>query len=79
MAGHLVLPPEQPPAHLAQIYDLAVLSELADRLVVMTYDYSHSGTKPGRWPLPWVEANIKAVLQLGISPEKISWDCFIRL
>ncbi|VFU14760.1 Glycoside hydrolase family 18 [anaerobic digester metagenome] len=68
-----VLPPEQPPAHLAQIYDLAVLSELADRLVVMTYDYSHSGTKPGPVaPLPWVEANIKAVLQLGISPEKIS-------
>ncbi len=68
-----VLPPEQPPANLAQIYDLAALSELADRLVVMTYDHSHSGTKPGPVaPLPWVEENIKAVLQLGVPPEKIS-------
>ncbi|HPZ44019.1 MAG TPA: glycosyl hydrolase family 18 protein [Bacillota bacterium] len=68
-----VLPPEQPPVHLAQIYDPAVLSELADRLVVMTYDHSHSGTEPGPVaPLPWVEANIKALLQLGIPPEKIS-------
>lgn len=68
-----VTPPEQPPADLAAIYDCAALSGPADRLVVMAYNYSFSGTKPGPVaPLPWVEANIKALLALGIPSEKIS-------
>lgn len=68
-----VLPPEQAPAYLAAIYDYAALSGLSDRLVIMAYDYSNKGTKPGPVaPLPWVEANIKAVLSLGVPPDKIS-------
>lgn len=68
-----VLPPVQPPVNLAEIYDLAALSGLADRLVLMTYDYSHDGTKAGPVaPLPWVEANIKAALLLEIPSNKIS-------
>lgn len=67
-----VLPPVQPPVNLAEIYDLAALSGLADRLVLMAYDYSHDGTKAGPVaPLPWVEANIKAAL-LDVPNEKIS-------
>lgn len=68
-----VLPPVQPPVNLAEIYDLAALSGLADRLVLMTYDYSHDGTKAGPVaPLPWVEANIEAALLLKVPTEKIS-------
>lgn len=68
-----VLPPVQPPVNLAEIYDLAALSGLADRLVLMTYDYSQDGTKAGPVaPLPWVEANIQAALMLGIPSKKIS-------
>lgn len=68
-----VLPPVQLPVNLAEIYDLAALSGLADRLVLMAYDYSHDGTKAGPVaPLPWLEANIKAALLLGVPTEKIS-------
>lgn len=68
-----VPPPEQPPANLAAIYDHAALSGPADRLVVMTYDYSHNGTEAGPVaPLPWVEKNIEALLLLGIPSENIS-------
>ncbi len=68
-----VLPPVQPPVNLAEIYDLAALSGLADKLVLMTYDFSHDSTKAGPVaPLPWVEANIKAALLLEIPTEKIS-------
>lgn len=68
-----VLPPVQPPVNLAEIYDLAALSRLADRLVLMTYDNRHDGTKAGPVaPLPWVEANIEAALLLKIPSEKIS-------
>ncbi len=68
-----VLPPVQPPVNLAEIYDLAALSRLADRLVLMTYDYRYDGTKAGPVaPLPWVEANIRATLLLEVPAEKIS-------
>lgn len=68
-----VTPPEQPPADLAAVYDCAALSGAVDRLVVMAYNYSFSGTQPGPVaPLPWVEENIEVLLAQGIPPEKIS-------
>lgn len=68
-----VLPPKQPPANLAVIYDHVSLAGLADRLVVLAYDYSHSGTAPGPVaPLPWVEENIEEILSLGVPAEKLS-------
>ncbi|HHY39684.1 MAG TPA: hypothetical protein GX502_00340 [Syntrophaceticus sp.] len=68
-----VLPPVKPPSHLAQIYDLKEISLAADRVVLMAYDYSHSGTEPGPVaPLWWVEENIECLLEMGLPPEKLS-------
>lgn len=68
-----VLPPVKPPSHLAEIYDLQEIAKSADRVVLMAYDYSHSGTEPGPVaPLWWVEKNIEYTLKVGLSPEKLS-------
>ncbi len=68
-----VTPPDDPPPHLARIYDHRSLAGLAHRVVLMAYDYSHPGSPPGPvYPLPWVEANIKALLAEGAPPEKIT-------
>ncbi len=68
-----VIPPMQPPSHLAQIYDYKSLSGVAHRVVLMAYDHSHPGTSPGPVaPLPWVEANINALLACGLQPDEIS-------
>lgn len=68
-----VVPPVQPPSHLATVYDYRQLAGLADRIVLMAYDHHHPGSLPGPVaPLPWVEENINALLAEGISPEKIS-------
>ncbi|MGI5927603.1 MAG: glycosyl hydrolase family 18 protein [Thermacetogeniaceae bacterium] len=68
-----VLPPVKPPSHLAQIYDLKEIFKVADRVVMMAYDYSHSGTEPGPVaPLWWVEENIEYMLKMGLPPEKLS-------
>lgn len=68
-----VIPPEQPPSHLAGIYDFSALADLTDRMVLMAYDYSHPRSVPGPVaPLTWAEANIKAILAKGIKPEKLS-------
>ena len=68
-----VLPPLEHPSHLAQIYDLREIAKITDRVVMMAYDYSHSGTEPGPVaPLWWVEDNIEYVLKIGLPPEKLS-------
>ena len=42
--------------------DFYALAELADGLIVMTYDYSHPG-KPGpNAPLDWIQSNLEALL-----------------
>lgn len=67
-----VTPISQPPSHLAPIYDHRALADHADRMVIMTYDYSHPRSTPGPVaPLPWVEENISAALEAGLRPEKI--------
>ena len=68
-----VTPPVEPPSHLAPLYDLPKLAQAVDRIVLMTYDFRHSGSAPGPVaPLPWVEANLKEVLSMGTAPEKVS-------
>lgn len=68
-----VIPPDQPPSHLAEIYDYSALANLTDRMVLMAYDYRHPRSVPGPVaPLLWAEDNIKALLAAGIKPEKLS-------
>lgn len=68
-----VIPPVESPSHLASIYDLRAISMKADRVVMMAYDYCHSGTLPGPVaPLPWVKDNIEEAIGMGVPPEKLS-------
>jgi len=68
-----VIPPVRPPSHLAPVYHYRGLAGPAQRMVLMAYDYSHPGSEPGPVaPLPWVEENIKTLLEEGVPPEKIS-------
>ncbi|MDD4768015.1 MAG: glycosyl hydrolase family 18 protein [Desulfotomaculaceae bacterium] len=62
-----------PPTDAAQIYDYKAICGLADRAVIMAYDYHRKGTRPGPVaPLPWAEDNIKAALAAGYSPQQLS-------
>jgi spore germination protein len=68
-----VTPPIEPPSHLAPLYDLPHFSQAADRIVMMAYDFRHSGSVPGPVALLyWVDANLKEVLAMGVPSEKIS-------
>jgi spore germination protein len=68
-----VIPPLEPPSHLAPIYDLRALSMTADRVVMMAYDFCHDRTAAGPVaPLSWVKDNIDEILGMGVPPEKLS-------
>lgn len=68
-----VIPPVEPPSHLAPLYDLPYISRVADRIVMMAYDFCHNGSEPGPVaPLHWVDENLKEVLAMGMPSEKIS-------
>ncbi|MDD4335334.1 MAG: glycosyl hydrolase family 18 protein [Desulfotomaculaceae bacterium] len=68
-----LVPLVDPPADIAQIYDYQAICGLADRAVLMAYDYHRKGTLPGPVaPLPWVEDNIRAALAAGFLPQRLS-------
>lgn len=68
-----VIPPVEPPSHLAPLYDLPYISRVADRIVMMAYDFCHNGSEPGPVaPLHWVDENLKEVLAMGMPSEQIS-------
>lgn len=68
-----LVPLADPPADVALIYDYKAICGLADRVVIMTYDYHRKGTLPGPVaPLPWAEDNIRAALAAGFLPRQLS-------
>ena len=69
---HMVVPPIKAAARGRPVLaaaDWRKLSELADGLIVMTYDASHPGSPGPNAPLPWIRHNLRALLPADEDPQ----------
>jgi len=70
-----------PPIHYYKGYDLAAIGKLADTVILMAYDFTHSDSKLPSAPLPLVNDTVQTALQsipkeklvLGISKQANQW------
>ncbi|WP_028550772.1 glycosyl hydrolase family 18 protein [Paenibacillus sp. UNC451MF] len=60
-----------PTDHYYKGYDFKGLSETADSLILMAYDFTHADSRLPSAPLPLVRDGVERVLKQGVPPDKL--------